>query len=130
MHTCRIILFTSLVWFLLDVAVLVYYSDSPSMSRGNSIGDGSHAPVPHNSLGIVGAEAAGDQLAKREVLNDRSSNSANYVKPGMVSSNQLPQVDSPFYDNVPNAQTVVGLSSTLNAYLNSICVLINLRKCF
>ena len=36
MHTCRIILFTSLVWFLLDVAVLVYYSDSDSSSSSKS----------------------------------------------------------------------------------------------
>jgi hypothetical protein len=35
MHTCRIILFTSLVWFLLDVAVLVYYSDSDSSSSSS-----------------------------------------------------------------------------------------------
>lgn len=37
-QTCRIILFTSLVWFLLDVAVLLYYSD-PSSGRGDLIGD-------------------------------------------------------------------------------------------
>ena len=38
MQTCQIILFTSLVWLLLDVAVLLYYSD-PSSGRGDFIGD-------------------------------------------------------------------------------------------
>jgi len=38
MQTCRIILFTSLVWFLLDVAVIFYFSD-PSTSRADLIGD-------------------------------------------------------------------------------------------
>jgi len=89
MHTCRIILFTSLVWFLLDVAVLFYYSDSPTPSRSNSVGNGNHGPVPHNSLGILGAQAAGAHPAKRDILDD-SNNAVNNFE--ALHSNQKDQV--------------------------------------
>lgn len=88
MHTCRIVLFTSLVWFLLDVAVLFYYSDSPSPSRGNSVIGGNPGPVPHDSLGILGVQAAGDHHAKREIVDDSSSNAANYFGAAEINSNQ------------------------------------------
>ena len=86
MHTCRIILFTSLVWFLLDVAVLFYYSDSPSSTRANNGVGGNHGPVPHDSLGILGVQAAGDHQAKREILDD--SNTVNYFNAAAIHSNQ------------------------------------------
>lgn len=34
MHTCKIVLVTSLVWFVLDVAVIMYYSDCSSGTGG------------------------------------------------------------------------------------------------
>lgn len=91
MHTCRIILFTSLVWFLLDVAVLFYYSDSPTPSRGDNVGDGNPGPVPHNSLGILGAQAAGAHPAKRDILDD-SNNAVNNFDSAASHSNQKDQV--------------------------------------
>ncbi|XP_046632129.1 polypeptide N-acetylgalactosaminyltransferase 5-like isoform X2 [Daphnia pulicaria] len=90
MHTCRIILFTSLVWFLLDVAVLFYYSDSPTPSRGNNVGDGNPGPVPHNSMGILGAQAAGAHPAKRDILDD-SNNAVNNFDSAASHSNQKDQ---------------------------------------
>ncbi|EFX67256.1 hypothetical protein DAPPUDRAFT_218737 [Daphnia pulex] len=90
MHTCRIILFTSLVWFLLDVAVLFYYSDSPTPSRGNNVGDGNPGPVPHNSLGILGVQAAGAHPAKRDILDD-SNNAVNNFDSAASHSNQKDQ---------------------------------------
>ncbi|XP_046445510.1 polypeptide N-acetylgalactosaminyltransferase 5-like isoform X2 [Daphnia pulex] len=90
MHTCRIILFTSLVWFLLDVAVLFYYSDSPTPSRGNNVGDGNPGPVPHNSIGILGAQAAGAHPAKRDILDD-SNNAVNNFDSAASHSNQKDQ---------------------------------------
>lgn len=77
MHTCRIILFTSLVWFLLDVAVLFYYSDSPSSSRENNVPDGNH-PVLRETGGILGIQAAEAHPAKREILDDSMKNSVNH----------------------------------------------------
>ena len=90
MHTCRIILFTSLVWFLLDVAVLFYYSDSPTPPRSNSLGDG-NVPLPHNSIGILGVQAAGVHPAKREILDD-SNNAVNSFDAAPLHSNQKDQV--------------------------------------
>ena len=55
MQTCRIILFTSLVWFLLDVAILFYYSDSDS-SNSPSLPINSGGPIP----------VADAKLSKRE----------------------------------------------------------------
>lgn len=92
MHTCRIILFTSLVWFLLDVAVLFYYSDSPTPSRGNGIAGGNHGAVPQNSLGILGAQAAGAHPAKREILDDSSGNAVNHFGPASLPSNHKDEV--------------------------------------
>ena len=67
MHTCRIILFTSLVWFLLDVGVLFYYSDSSSStSHRNSRSDGDLGPVPHDPLILPGVQGAGAHPAKRD----------------------------------------------------------------
>lgn len=77
MHTCRIILFTSLVWFLLDVAVLFYYSDSPSSSRENNVPDGNH-PVLREPGGILGIQAVEAHPAKREILDDSMKNSVNH----------------------------------------------------
>ncbi|XP_057368291.1 polypeptide N-acetylgalactosaminyltransferase 5-like isoform X2 [Daphnia carinata] len=92
MHTCRIILFTSLVWFLLDVAVLFYYSDSPTPSRGNGIADGNHGAMPQNSLGILGAQAAGAHPAKREILDDSSGNAVNHFAQASLPSNHKDEV--------------------------------------
>ncbi|KAI9552197.1 hypothetical protein GHT06_022534 [Daphnia sinensis] len=92
MHTCRIILFTSLVWFLLDVAVLFYYSDSPTPSRGNGVADGNHGAVPQNSLGILGAQAAGAHPAKREILDDSSGNAVNHFGQASLPSNRKDEV--------------------------------------
>lgn len=72
MHTCRIILFTSLVWFLLDVAILFYYSDSPTTS-GNSVGVGQHGPVSQDLIGFPGVQADGVYPAKQDTLNLHSN---------------------------------------------------------
>ena len=69
MHTCRVVLVTSLVWLLLDVAVLVYYSDpTPTASvapggiynnneNGNrndfDSGRGRDPPRPVDPVGVV-----------------------------------------------------------------------------
>ncbi|KAA0193364.1 hypothetical protein HAZT_HAZT001862 [Hyalella azteca] len=39
LHTCKIVLITSLVWFVLDVAVIMYYSDCSSGTGGWGCGD-------------------------------------------------------------------------------------------
>ena len=75
MHSCRIVLFTSLVWFLLDVAVLVYYSDSPSRTNSNEGGGGGGGDGVHPVLrdsGVHGGVQA--HPAKREILDDSSLN--------------------------------------------------------
>ena len=58
MHTCRIILFTSLVWFLLDVAVLFYYSD-PTPASGS---EAAAAGVPHVDSLVEHAAKHGDNV--------------------------------------------------------------------
>lgn len=41
MQTCKIILATSLIWFLIDVVLLFYYTDCRGAGCGNGGGDGS-----------------------------------------------------------------------------------------
>lgn len=84
MHTCRIVLFTSLVWFLLDVGVLFYYSDSPTSTSGNNVGDGRHGPVPDDLVGFPGVQAGGIHPAKREILDDPPSNALHHFNPAIV----------------------------------------------
>ena len=68
MHTCRIILFTSLVWFLVDVAVLVYFSDSSS-----------------NSAAVAGQLVAAEaQLNKRDVQGDAHPSAASHFASAKV----------------------------------------------
>lgn len=39
MHTCKIVLVTSLVWFVFDVAVIMYYSDCSTGTGGWGCGN-------------------------------------------------------------------------------------------
>ena len=43
---CKVIIATSLVWFLLDVVLLMYYTDCTGLASCNSGGD---TPAPHQA---------------------------------------------------------------------------------
>ena len=98
MHTCKIILFTSLAWFLLDVAVLFYYSDTSSASRND--GGDLHA-IPHDPLVSIPGVHAGDEHQTKGSLRSPSdvanhfdaaqSNSLNDDEVGFVL-HQFPKV--------------------------------------
>lgn len=79
MHTCRIVLITSLVWFLLDVAVLFYYSDSSPTSQvlDSAVISENHGIVAHGPVAIPGVQA-GAQLKKREDSIQETANAANH----------------------------------------------------
>lgn len=65
-HTCRVILFTSLVWFLVDVIVLMFYSDCIG-------GSGWGCPDNRQSTQVVHSEpeAAALQRQDREVEGNK-----------------------------------------------------------
>ncbi len=90
MHTCRVVLVTSLVWLLLDVAVLVYYSDpTPTASvapggiynnnnnnneNGNrndfDSGRGRDPPRPVDPVGVVTPQSTTPSKKKRKKRPD------------------------------------------------------------
>ena len=51
MHTCKIILLTSFVWFLLDIALLVLFSDSSASAPQKSALHHSHSNTSHHTPG-------------------------------------------------------------------------------
>lgn len=54
MHTCKIVLVTSLVWFVLDVAVIMYYSDCSSGAGGWGCGAGTTGTKDASSARVGG----------------------------------------------------------------------------
>ena len=89
MHTCRIILFTSLAWFFLDLAVLLYFSDSsPKDAGGSAVGNRAweHGAAPHDPLLSVPLAAAAQQ-AKRDI-KDSPTNVANHFANAKANVNQ------------------------------------------
>ena len=53
-HTCKVILLTSLVWFLVDVVVLTFYSDCVGGSGWGCNGNNAMAQVEHGGGGHGG----------------------------------------------------------------------------
>lgn len=51
MHTCKIILLTSFVWFLLDIGLLVFFSDSSTVSTHKSALHDTHSNKSHHGAG-------------------------------------------------------------------------------
>lgn len=91
MHTCRIILFTSLAWFFLDLAVLLYFSDSsPKDASASAAGNRAweHGAAPHDPLLSVPLAAAAQQ-AKRD-MKDSPTNVANHFANAKPNLNQEP----------------------------------------
>jgi hypothetical protein len=63
MQTCKIILATSLIWFLIDVVVLIYYTDcGVNGCGGNGDSKGPSAdPLVHNGDYNAGGGGGGHQ---------------------------------------------------------------------
>lgn len=77
-HTCKVILLTSLVWFLMDVVVLTFYSDCVGGSEWGCSGASVEARVEHigSSQELHGTDLGGRGSSKGrgilyEQLHDR-----------------------------------------------------------
>lgn len=59
-HTCKVILLTSLVWFLVDVVVLTFYSDCVGGSGWgcSNVANGNGRPVEHVQALVESTDAA------------------------------------------------------------------------
>ncbi|XP_034834503.1 polypeptide N-acetylgalactosaminyltransferase 5 isoform X1 [Maniola hyperantus] len=74
-HTCRIILLTSLVWLLVDVALLTFYSDcfgeGWDCSKSKNV-NSDYAPV--KTIEVVGGKKAAIAAALKKDIDDEDTN--------------------------------------------------------
>jgi len=74
-HTCKVILLTSLVWFLVDVVVLTFYSDCVGGSGWGCNGNSEAAQVEHvgssQALQITDHGAGGGSSKGRGILYEQ-----------------------------------------------------------
>lgn len=72
-HTCKVILATSLVWFLIDVVVLTFYSDCVGRSGWGCPEEGS-VPTPQALIATSSKETATSSKGRgnlHELMRDR-----------------------------------------------------------
>lgn len=72
-HTCKVILATSLVWFLIDVVVLTFYSDCVGRGGWGCPEDGS-VPTPQAQVATSSKETATSSKGRgnlHELMRDR-----------------------------------------------------------
>lgn len=87
MHTCKIVMVTSLVWFVLDVAVIMYYSDCSTGTGGWGCGGGGQGDsdqrgnaLAETAAGLVGQRAGRGVGAVDENAHDLAVSIADTVE--------------------------------------------------
>lgn len=74
-HTCRVILLTSLVWFLIDVVILSFYSEC----LGGACKKSSEYEVEVPNA-LIAEQEEGNKLRSDEIKNVEKEDSSRYYK--------------------------------------------------
>lgn len=120
---CKVVLATSMVWFLIDVFILMYYTDCAAMGSGAECKSGDGQGQPRLDTKQQGSDGFLGKLLPRGLIQRSPTGPGEMGKGVVVPSNRQAEVKEKFKINQFNlvASDMMSLNRTLPDYRMDAC---------